>query len=488
MESFSRKHVLVLGLGLHGGAIGNIKWLASQGARITVSDTKSREELELSIRKLSDISGIEYIFGNQDEINLDGVDMVLRNPAVPRKAPILQEAREKNTPVMMDSSIFFNQVGKKRIIGITGSKGKTTTSHAIFHVLKSIIPNTSAVGIDGVSPLGELASISSTTSPIIFEISSWRLEALQETHTSPHIAVCTSIYKDHLNTYASYEEYIEVKKQIIKDQTREDIAILNYDDEIIQTWEKDVKGQLYWYSLKPLPEREQGIWIDEKRVVVRRLTSPNLSFVRRGDDTVFPSPYEGEGKGDEVVCAVSDIPHTSSHELRNKLPAILIALLNNATPEQITSALSAIPPLKHRMQQVREINGVEYINDTTATMPDATIAALKSVSEKPLILILGGSDKALEFENLAKQIANQKNLTHLIWLPGTATERMQQQILPHTTAQSHDAENMNEAVTVAARIAQSGDIVILSPGATSFGLFLHEFDRGDAFIEAVRSL
>ncbi|MCE9643597.1 MAG: UDP-N-acetylmuramoyl-L-alanine--D-glutamate ligase [Candidatus Andersenbacteria bacterium] len=464
MDSFVGKHVLVLGLGLHGGAIGNIKWLASQNAQITVSDTKSQEQLEPSIQKLSDISGIKYIFGSQDEINLDDVDMVLRNPAVPRKAPLLEQAREKNIPVMMDSSIFFNQVGRQRIIGITGSKGKTTTSHAIFHTLKNFITETTAVGIDGVSPLGELETISSKTSPIVFEISSWRLEALQETHISPHIAVCTSIYKDHLNTYSSYEEYIEVKKQIIKDQTHDDIAILNYDDEIIRTWEKDVKGQLYWYSLKPLPEHGLGIWVD-------------------GGDV-----KTNWNNQEQTICTALDIPHSSPHELRNKLPAILIALLHSAMPQQITSALKAIPQLKHRMQLVREIGGVKYINDTTATMPDATIAALKSIQENPLILILGGSDKALEFQNLAQQISQQKNLKHLIWLPGTATDRMKQEILPVTPAHSYYASSMEEVVSSASEFAKEGDTVLLSPGATSFGLFLHEFDRGDAFIEAVEKL
>ena len=464
MDSFTGKHVLVLGLGLHGGAIGNIKWLAQQGARITVSDTKSREQLGHSIQKLSDISGIQYIFGSQDEINLDDVDMVLRNPAVPRKAPLLERAREKNIPVIMDSSIFFDQVGRERIIGITGSKGKTTTSHAIFHVLKSIISETTAVGIDGVSPLGELSNISSKTVPIVFEISSWRLEALQETHTSPHIAVCTSIYKDHLNTYSSYEEYIEVKKQIIKDQTHDDIAILNYDDKIIRTWEKDVKGQLYWYSLKPLSEGKLGIWVD-------------------GGDV-----KTNWNNQDQTACTLLDIPHSSPHELRNKLPAILIALLHGTMPQQITSALKAIPQLKHRMQLVREIGGVKYINDTTATMPDATIAALKSIQENPLILILGGSDKALEFQNLAQQISQQKNLKHLIWLPGTATDRMKQEILPVTSAHSYYASSMEEAVSSASEFAKDGDTVLLSPGATSFGLFLHEFDRGEAFIKAVEKL
>ncbi|MEO6077932.1 MAG: UDP-N-acetylmuramoyl-L-alanine--D-glutamate ligase [Candidatus Andersenbacteria bacterium] len=506
MEQFRNKTILVLGLGLHGGAVGNIQYLASQGASLVVTDTKTEEQLQESITKLSDIPNIQYIFGNQDEISLDDIDFVLRNPAVPKKAVILENARTKNIPVLMDSSIFFEQVGKEHIIGITGSKGKTTTSHAIGSVLHTLDNTTITVGVDGVSPLGipllakeGLGEVSDAETPsnspfvrgreqlFVFELSSWRLEALQETHISPHIAVCTSIYKDHLNTYKNYQEYIDVKKQIIKDQTKNDVAILNYDDEIIKTWEQDVQGELYWYSLKPLADNQRGIWVDGEDVVARLRTSPSLSFVRRGDDGASPFSLRRRREGDEVICSVSDIPHTSDHELRNKLPAILIALLQGFEISKIIQAMQQIPPLKHRMQLVRELNGVQYINDTTATMPDAAIAGLKSLKNKPVILILGGSDKALEFEDFTTQIS-QSNIKHLIWLPGTATKRMQEIISPNTKAISHDIKNMQEAVELAHKLSQPGDAVLLSPGATSFGLFLHEFDRGDAFIKTVQEL
>ncbi|HSX25209.1 MAG TPA: UDP-N-acetylmuramoyl-L-alanine--D-glutamate ligase [Candidatus Andersenbacteria bacterium] len=489
MESFSGKHVLVLGLGLHGGAVGNITWLASEGARVTVSDTKSEKELTKTIQQLSHIPDITYLFGNQDDLDLSNIDYIIRNPAVPRHSAIIETARSKNIPILMDSSIFFSQIDRNRIIGITGSKGKTTTSHAIYHVLKTIFPNTIIVGTDGMSPLksllpltkGELEGLRTTqlTSPspffvrrgneppIIFELSSWRLEALQEFHLSPHIAVCTSIYKDHLNTYSSYEEYIDVKKQIIKDQHKDDVALLNYDDEIIRTWEKDVRGKLFWYSVQGLPRETQGakwgIWVDKEDVIIR-MNSP-----------------------EEIICSISDIPYSSPHELRNKLPAIFIALLYGATTDQIINAVRNIPPLQHRMQLVRELDGVQYINDTTATMPDATIAELQYLDQKPLILILGGSDKALEFADLVQAIG-RANIKHIIWLPGTVTQRMQEEIVPHTKTISHDVNTMNEAVSLAHQLARPGDTVLLSPGATSFGLFVHEFARGDAFITAVQNL
>ncbi len=459
----TNKHVLVIGLGLHGGAIGTITWLAKQGSRISVSDTKSAEQLAESVEKLKSIPNITFYFGNQDELNLAGVDTLIRNPGVPRTAPILQRAKQMNIPIEMDSSLFFAHSPSKNVIGITGSKGKTTTSATIAHVLRIINPKTIAVGVDGVSPLGMLDTIKED-SPVVFELSSWRLEALQEQQVSPHIAVVTSLYRDHLNTYTSFEEYLDTKKQIIRNQTKDDIAILNKDDERIRAWEHDAAGKLYWYSLEALSGNEEGAWVDKKEI-----------FVRTNSQTL-------------LIASVSDIPHTSPHELRNKLPAILIATLQGADVSTITQALQSMPALVHRLQLVRIIKGVTYVNDSAATMPDATIAALQSFQEKPLILILGGSDKALEFHELAEVIASHKNITRLIWLPGTATDRMKGEILAKTNATSHNVSSMEEAVQTASQHAIEGDTVLLSPGATSFGLFLHEFDRGDSFIRAVEQL
>ncbi len=224
-----------------------------------------------------------------------------------------------------------------------------------------------------------------------------------------------------------------------------------------------------------------------------RTTPPRLPSYEGRKSTNFSPLDKGEslpaaGVGVTTrVAKISDIPHTSPHELRNKLPALLIALLHGATPHEAVRALATMPALQHRLQLVRTLNGTAYVNDSTATMPDATIAALQSYANKPIILILGGSDKALEFEDVARTISHA-NITHLIWLPGTATDRMKKIILPHTIAPSSDAATMNHAVRIAHEHANNGDTVLLSPAATSFGLFLHEFDRGNAFISAVEAL
>lgn len=463
-----------MGLGLHGGALGNIKWLLSQGAKLTVTDLKTAEQLKKTVEKLGRLThphptlslsrerGIKLVLGEHREEDFVNADMIIRNPAVPRNSNFLQLARAKGIPVEMDSSLFFQYSPSKNIIGVTGSKGKTTTANAIAILLKAINPQTVAVGIDGISPLAELPNVQ-PDSPVVFELSSWRLEALDENKISPHISVVTSLYRDHLNTYASFEEYIKTKKIIIKYQGEEDIAILNYDDPLVRQWAPEIKGGLYWYSMGELPKEEEGIEVK--------------------NDTI---KWLGEG-----LLKLDDLPLTSTHERRNLLPAICIAQMYGIPAKIITKELRAIHSLPHRLEKVRELNGATYINDSAATMPDATIAALKALASKSIVHIIGGSDKNLQFVELAAEEA-KANIRALVWLPGTATKKMQQQICtgvllkrPYATS---NVPSMPEAVDLAHQLAQPGDVVLLSPGATSFGLFQHEFDRGNQFRQAVLGL
>lgn len=451
-----------MGLGLHGGALGTIEWLYFQGADITVTDMKTEGQLAPTLEKLKQYSNIRYVLGRHDEADFAGADMVIRNPSVPRTSPFLLKARENNIPVEMDSSLFFEYVRTEDIIGVTGSKGKTTTANAIAIVLKYLRPEAVAVGVDGISPLGKLPEIVKGT-PVVFELSSWRLEALRERALAPKTAVVTSIYRDHLNTYDSLADYIEVKKSILQSQGQEDIVILNGDDPELVTWENQVPGKLYWYSVADLPVGN-GIFVRDRQIMIR------------------------QGDKETAVMSVSSLPLKAMHEKRNLLPAILIGYLRGMQPDELAKAISLVHRLPHRMEIVREFEGATYINDSSATMPDATIAALQALADTPIVHILGGSDKALQFGGLAAAI-RKATIRALVWLPGTASEKMKQLILPHLPGVPvFDADSMESAVELAQQAAQSGDTVLMSPGATSFGLFLHEFDRGDKFRDAVREL
>lgn len=449
-------------MGLHGGAVGTVAWLTSQGANVTITDLKTDVQLKDSLEKLKPYQHVRFVLGRHDEKDFTQADMVIRNPGMPKTSPFLELARQANVPIEMDSSLFFAHCPSADIIGVTGSKGKTTTASAIAVILKQVSSSAVAVGVDGVSPLRELSNIS-TDSPVVFELSSWRLEALAEKRISPRTAVITSIYPDHLNTYTSFAEYIETKKTIFRFQQENDMAIMNADDATIRNFSHEIKSRLWWYSMADNLVGD-GIYIHNQNVCLKK------------DGSVT------------VLFPLAQLPLRYEHERRNLLPAILIGFLRGLTANQIQIALKNIARLPHRLETVRELRGVTYINDSAATMPEATVAALQSFAGKPIVHIAGGSDKKLEFAGLA-EAQGKANLKAIIWLPGNATDRMRKtlfEVAPNIPTK--DAVSMNEAVAQAEQIASGGDIVLLSPGATSFGLFLHEFDRGNKFREAVLNL
>ncbi|HBE89800.1 MAG TPA: UDP-N-acetylmuramoyl-L-alanine--D-glutamate ligase [Candidatus Andersenbacteria bacterium] len=448
--------ITVMGLGEHGGALGNIKWLREHGAQLIVTDLKSRVDLQGSIEQLGGDPGIEWVLGKHREKDFTETDLVIMNPAVSRRSPYLELARGRGVKIEMDSSLFFQWFDKKRIIGVTGSKGKSTTTAAIGQVLDVKI-----IGVEGTAPLAGLDQLGNDEQ-VVFELSSWRLEPLDRREMSPGIAVVTSIYRDHLNTYDSWAQYIDTKKTLVKYQGADDLALLNFDDKILRDWAKDLVGRVGSYSLKDY--QTKGIFIENDQVVVRWSDK------------------------EEIVMAVQDLPVRHAHEVRNLLPAILLAWQQGMSKELIRARVQKVRLLPHRMEKVAVIDAVEYINDSAATMPDATIAALDALSSKQLIHILGGNDKDLEFGQWAER-ETQANIKAMIWLPGNASDKMRQAYqAAGGTQTSEKVKDMTEAVKRAAAIAQAGEVVLLSPGATSFGSFKNEFDRGNRFKAAVHDL
>lgn len=463
MKKFAGKKITVMGLGVHGGALGNIRYLHEQGAKITVTDFKTAAELEGTLNQLSDLNDIEYVLGEHREQDFTDTDMVVRNPAVPRKSEWLELARKNNVPVEMDSSLFFKLSPTKNIIGVTGSKGKSTTTHFLQQALLRKSTSVIKIGTEGTSPLAALKDVTEK-STVVFELSSWRLEALDDFHISPHTGILTSLYRDHLNTYDSFDSYLQTKQVIFKYQKPTDRVLLNYDDELIRSWRDEAPGKVYWYSAQgeiPGP----GICIRHSKVVLHD-----------GRDTI-------------ELFSEKEFPFTGIHEKRNVLPAIYLAFTTGIPIADIKNIIKNLTTLEHRLQLVSEINGVAYINDTAATIPDAAMAAVESMGERSLVLLVGGGDKELEYEKFAKKIA-AANVRAFVVLPGTATDNLVRCLKGayKNPPQMLPVKSMQEAVQTAASVAKRGDAVLLSPGATSFGLFEHEFDRGQQFIEAVGQL
>ncbi|MBU3896045.1 UDP-N-acetylmuramoyl-L-alanine--D-glutamate ligase [Patescibacteria group bacterium] len=456
---FSGKKVTIMGLGLHGGGVGVAKFFAKEGADVLITDLKTKKELEKSLKKIKKLK-VKYWLGSHREEDFKNVDLVVKNPAVPYSSPYLKIARENNVPVANDIDIFF-EFCKSRIIGVTGTKGKTTTATLIYELLKKQFKGVFIGGNIGISPL-EFLDKTNEKSIVVLGLSSFELEGLRK---SPQVAVITSIYPDHLDRYLNYEEYIEAKKLIFKFQKPTDFLVLNYDNPQTRNLEKGAKSTVYFFSANFFLERE----------------GKNSGCFIKNENVFF-------GQESEPIFKVMDINLSGAHNTSNLLGAVTIAKILGVHNEKIKRVVSKFKGVANRQQLVSVKRGVRYINDTTATMPDATISALKTIKEEYLqariILIAGGQDKKLEYLALAREIAD--SVSHLILLPGTASDKLKRD-LPQRQSVSF-VDSMAEAVKDASEIAKEGDIILLSPAAASFNLFLNEFDRGNQFVKEVKKL
>ena len=438
MKDFKNKRVTVMGLGLHGGGVGVARFFAKQGAKVLVTDPKSKKELKKSIDELKGYK-VKYILGKHRVEDFKNADLIIKNPAVPKDSKYLEIAIKNKVPIETDVGLFFELCSRQKIIGITGTKGKSTTATLITKLLKTRYKVVLAGNIRA-SALEELPRVTKNTIAVL-ELSSWQLEDLKKHKKSPRIAVITNIMPDHLNRHKGMRDYIEAKKLIFKFQKPEDLLILNKDDKIVRGFAKEAKAQVVFYSKKQ---------------------------------------------------AVKYLKHTKllgGHNLSNISAAATVAKLFKIPSFSIKKAFKNFKGIEGRLEFVKAIKGIKYYNDTTATTPEATIAALKSFNpviagQANIILIAGGTDKNLDFKKLAEVILARVKL--LILLPGTATKKLKKEIKRKKILVN--ARAMGEAVKIAHKNAEKGDIVLLSPGCASFGLFQHEFDRGKQFQIRIKNL
>lgn len=453
---FKNKRVTVFGLGMNMGGVGTVKFLATQGVReIIVTDIKGKEELAQSVEKLASYKNITYVLGQHRPEDFTRVDMVITNPVIPWTNDYIKLAEKNGVPVEMDSSLFF-ALCKAPIIGVTGSKGKSTTAALIAHILETAKKHVVRAGIGQIGVLGQLKKITKD-SVVVFELSSWRLSALKKVKKSPHISVITNIYPDHLNYYKTMAAYVADKKNIFLFQKKNDTLVANFDSETVREIAQDAPGSLVWYSGK------EGI---EEGVVVEE----NTIFILRGEEK-------------KILLPLEELPLKGDHNISNVLAAVAACLSVGLTLKQIREGIVTFPGIPHRLEFVAKKKDVRYYNDTAATIPDAAIAALRSFREQ-VILIAGGSDKKLDFKNFAKEILLRSK--GLVLFKGAGTEKLitaLREELPEDEKQRkfEIVETMAKAVELATRGAEPGDVVLLSPGAASFGLFKNEFDRGDQF-------
>jgi len=478
LKDFKDKRITVMGIGLHGGGVGVIKFLAAQGAKVLATDLKHKEDLKDSLERLKDLP-IEYVLGEHRLKDFTDTDMVIKNPGVPEDSRFLKAAKEKKIAIESDIGIFFELCGAP-IIAVTGTKGKSTTASLLAHMLGQHYPQVILAGNIRSSVLEKLFEITKDTI-VVLELSSWQLADAKNHKKSPYVAVMTNLMQDHLNRYDSFLSYVEDKKLIFKFQKEKDYLFLNYSDPLLRDISKGAISRIYFYST------------EGDSLLKEELPKFNQK-ARLGAYVIGNKIFYGAAHGE--ICDLKDIKLIGRHNLSNVLAAVSVADLYNIPAEKIKTALKTFKGLEGRLQLINEIGGIKYINDTTATAPDATIAAINSLAEfyspkkevssenKKIILIAGGTDKNLTFDEFANIIVEKCKMVLL--LKGTATDKIEKALNERFPIKI--VASMEKAVNLAAKEAVKGDIVLLSPGCASFGLFEHEFDRGQQFNEAVASL
>lgn len=456
------KRALVMGLGVLQGGVGVARYLVGTGAEVTVTDLRPAAELRSALDALEGLP-IRYRLGEHRPEDFESTDLVVRNPGVPAESPWLQRARQAGARIEMEMSLFFRACPAP-IIGITGTRGKTTTSTLCAGILRQAHPDTVLAGNMGESALGALERIGPRT-PVVIELSSFQLEGLGEHQLSPHIAVWTNVSQDHLNRYPSFDAYVEAKRHVARFQQAGDWFVANRDDPLV--WQSRDLGSgsaVPFGRALPGGHDADGAFLDGERLVWR---------------------WGGE---EQEICTRHELSLPGEHAVWNALAASAAALLAGATAAQARAGLTSAAPVPDRQEFIATIDGVDYINDTSATSPAAVLAALETFRGRKIVLIAGGSDKGLDLRPMAQRIAAEA--WAVVLLDGTATPNLRQMLAEAGLGRISGAHaSMEEAVRAAtALMPEECGVVLLSPGCASFGLFTNEFDRGRAFRAAVRKI
>lgn len=487
-----------MGLGVHGGGLGVARWLLRQGAQVTVTDMAPAERLAAPLAALHQVeqetgAQVRYVLGTHRAEDFTSHPVIVANPAVRPDSPWLALARQAGAQIETEMTLFFRRCPGP-ILGITGTKGKSTTTLLTGAMLRQQCPDTVIAGNMRVSALEALDRITPTT-PVVLELSSFQLVGLGAAGFSPRYAGITNLSSDHLNYHGSMAAYAEAKQQIYQWQQPDGIVVLNVDDALsAQFFAGPWPGQPIWcLNWNPQDEGEAH----EKQAQAARWSLRRGDLIVRYQDGIFQKWYEpaaypaltdflaGLTSADRLF-ALTDIQLEGEHNLANVLMATALARSFGVSPANIRAAVRAFRGVEHRLETVALLEGVRYINDTTATNPAAAQAALTSLTA-PIVLLAGGADKDLDFDTLARTIA--RRVKALVLLAGSATERLERAVRAAGFANPvvGPFDDFAAAIQAARDLADSGDVVLLSPGCASFGMFHNEFHRGEEFRRIVLS-
>jgi UDP-N-acetylmuramoylalanine--D-glutamate ligase len=441
------KRVLVVGLGKSG--VASALFLHRRGARVSVSDAKSPEQLRNEIPALLD-AGITVETGEHGERTFREQDLIVISPGVPFDMPQLARARERGLPIIGEVELAYRFL-EGNIVAVTGSNGKTTTTTLAGDVIAASGRDTLVGGNIG-TPVVSFVDTATAQTWVVLEISSFQLETVESFR--PRIAAVLNVTPDHLDRHYSFENYTAAKARVFENQTEDDFAVLNADDETCVAMAKNLKARVYWFSR--LREVERGAFVRGKEIVWR------------------------DGR-EQSILPVSDISLKGAHNLENVLAAVCIGMLVKAEPAAIRRAVEEFRAVEHRLEYVGAVRGVEYYNDSKATNVDATIKAIQSFPGR-LHLILGGKDKGSDYTVLNELLAQRAKRVYTI---GAAAAKIESQLRGVEVLHS---ETLESAVKRAGEEAEAGDVVLLAPACASFDQFDSYEHRGRVFKELVRGL
>ena len=462
MKNYTGKKIVIMGAARQGQALA--RFFTKRGAQVVLTDTREKEQLSEELAVLENLPVSLDLGGHHSEI-LDGADLVCVSGGVPLTIPFIQEALIQRIPLSNDSQIFLEEC-PCMVAGITGSAGKSTTTALAGLMAKTTFEMKSNrqkawVGGNIGNPLIDYLDQIGEDDLAIMELSSFQLELMKN---SPQVAAVLNITPNHLDRHHSMDAYIDAKSHILWFQKADDIAILNRDDEISWDLVREIKGDLISFGLNKPDSRANGTFVDQDSVWLQ---------IGREKLKMFPVEW---------------IQLRGKHNLYNVLAASAIAAATTLALPAIQSAVEEFRGIPHRLETVRELNGVTWINDSIATAPERTIAALESISE-PIVLLLGGRDKDLPWDKLANIVRNK---VERVIIFGEAAAIINEAIGPRKPGQYLKSvvttKDLAEALKTAQIQAQAGEVVLLSPGGTSYDAFKDFEERGQFFRDWVNQL
>ena len=449
------KRVTIVGLGKGRTSVGLARFLAGAGAVITVTDSRGAADLSEGIARLGELP-VALRLGVRDDEAVADSDYVFVIPGISPSVSTIVRAEQLGIPVLTEIGLFF-RLCPAPIVGITGTKGKTTTTTLIGRVLSQGDRPVIVAGNIGEAVIHRLPEIT-PRHWVVLELSSFQLETLR---ASPHMAVITNVTQDHLDYHGSEEAYVKAKRSIIAWQTHQDFAVLNLDDPTVVAMHTGSDGQLFPFSVAQRLRR--GAFLDGGQLVVQ------------------------DGRGRHAILEATALRIPGRHNVANALAASAVGVIAGIPDEGIAAALRTFEGVPHRQEVVADVDGLLYVNNSQGTTPNATITAIETY-DRPAVLILGGVGKGVDFGTMAEVVQRRARGAVLIGQAADEIERA----LRHAPARRRDAplvieraSSMPEAVERARRIAKAGDVVLLSPACASFDMFKDMADRGDQFRHAV---